>query len=280
MNGSMPRGTLHARTRVFAHRGDSAHAPENTLPAFDLAVRSGTDVLETDVHWTRDGVIVVAHDSDISRTSNGSGLIADLTYAELQRFDFGYQFSPDGGLTFPYRGQGLRIPRFSELLRTFPDIDVNVDIKPKQPRSLRGLIREVHACRAVDRIMVASFNHRVLRLFRNLCSSIATSASPIEIGQALFSERTRCPIKGNSLPYQSIQIPLRSHHLPIATSGLIRWAHDRGIAVDVWTIDEADDMKRLFELGVDGIVTNQPYLAVMTRRAYFNDFNDFNGTYK
>ncbi|GMA58636.1 hypothetical protein GCM10025858_31390 [Alicyclobacillus sacchari] len=134
----------NSRCKVIAHRGASRSALTNTLPAFRLALDMGSDVLETDVHWTQDGVLVVSHDDVVDAVSDGHGRIADMTYAELLRLDFGYRFSPDAGKTFPFRGQGVRIPTFRELLDGFPNCTINVDIKPRDAR-VSELIKIVDA---------------------------------------------------------------------------------------------------------------------------------------
>lgn len=268
MSEMKPSSAQYPQPTVLAHRGDSLRAPENTMPAFDLAVRTGTDGLETDIHWTRDGVIVVAHDPDVARVSDGHGFISEMTYTELRRLDFGYRFSRDGGKTFPYRGQGVQIPRLSELLCTFPGIGVNVDIKPKRPPSLRDLILEIHACRAVHRLMVASFHHRVLRIIRSMSPCIATSASPSETLRALLHVRLHLASDGNRVPYRAVQVPMEMYGIPLTTPGFIEWVHRHQATVHVWTVDNGKEMRRLFELGVDGIVTNRPELALMIRTEF------------
>lgn len=108
------------RPRLFAHRGASEQAPENTLAAFERAVALGASYLETDARLTRDGEVVLLHDADVERTTDGSGRIDELDLAELRRLDAGHRFSPDGGRSFPFRGSGVRVPRLAELLETLP----------------------------------------------------------------------------------------------------------------------------------------------------------------
>src|SRR5215470_8949667 len=123
------RPTLH-----IAHRGGAHLAPENTLPAFRAAVeRWRTDMLELDLHATRDGELVVSHDPTVQRCTDGDGRIADQTFAELQRLDAGFHFSSDGGRTHPFRGQGARMPTFREVLRAFPGLRLNVEVKAEAP---------------------------------------------------------------------------------------------------------------------------------------------------
>ena len=107
------------RPHLFAHRGASAEAPENTLPAFARAVEHGVPFLELDCHATRDGEIVVLHDAELERTTDGEGPVSARSFAELERIDAGFRFSPDGR-SFPFRGRGLRVPRFAVVLEAFP----------------------------------------------------------------------------------------------------------------------------------------------------------------
>src|SRR5215208_4358914 len=129
----------------LAHRGASALAPENTFEAFRLAVEDGAGGLELDVHMTRDGHIVVIHDATVDRTTNGSGAVSEMTLDELRRLDAGYNFSPDGGPTRPYRGRGIRVPTFGEVLEEFPRVAVNIEIKLGSPGIEESVLRVLRA---------------------------------------------------------------------------------------------------------------------------------------
>lgn len=257
------------RPAVFAHRGDSVNAPENTMPAFACAVEEGIQVLETDVHWTKDGIIVVSHDSDVSRVSNGRGNISDLTYEELRQLDFGYHYTPDGGQTFPYRNRGVGIVRFQELLEAFPHTRFNVDLKPKNPPSLRKFIEEVYEAKACDRVLAASFHHDNLQKFRMLNRDIATSASPIEI--AMLLGRTKLGLSPSAgLPYVALQVPTSMYGVRVITEKFIHTAHSKGVQVHVWTIDEPSEMLRLWSMGVDVVMTNHPKVGLRTLTTYLD----------
>ncbi|MCP5056149.1 MAG: hypothetical protein GY937_05410 [bacterium] len=119
------------RPLLFGHRGASGERPENTLPAFEHAVREGVAALETDVHLTRDGEVAVFHDALLERTTNGEGPIAELSLAELRELDAGYRFSADGGQSFPFRGKGIQVPTLRETFDAFPDLRINVELKGK-----------------------------------------------------------------------------------------------------------------------------------------------------
>lgn len=249
---------------VLAHQGDSANAPANTMIAFEEAVAVGADALELDIHWTRDNVVVVSHDATVNRLSDGQGAIRDFTLSELKRLDFGYRFSFDGGRTFPYRGRGVTIPTLREVLEALPHVRVNMDIKPKQPASLKQLLVDLDATRAFARVMIASFHHRVLQVVRQIAPSLATSASPLEVARFRFWPSSY----GRHVPFQALQVPVRYGGLTVVTAGLVASAHACNTQVHVWTVDDAHEMNTLLRLGVDGIVTNRPALGVRIRDEY------------
>lgn len=250
---------------VIAHKGDSADAPENTLLAFDLAVQRGADVLETDVHWTKDGVAVVCHDPTVDRTSDGRGRICDFTYGELRQLDFGYRFSPDGK-TYPFCGQGAYIPTLRDVLLRYPAHRVNVDIKQPGSACVADFLRVVAACDATDRVLAASFQHKTLLEVRSRSGSIATSASPREVLHfALCARIGRA--RGRKWPFDALQVPMRMYGVPVFTPSFWARAAADEVPVHVWTIDDADLMEQLYRRGVQGIVTNRPSLARRARSA-------------
>src|ERR687898_2309819 len=132
----------------FAHRGDSTRVPENTLEAFRMAVEAGAGGLELDVHLTRDGHVVVIHDETVDRTTGGTGAVAEMTLDELRGLDAGHDFSPDGGSTLPYRDRNVLVPTLAEVLREFPGVAVNIDMKVDSPgieAAVLGVLREADA---------------------------------------------------------------------------------------------------------------------------------------
>jgi glycerophosphoryl diester phosphodiesterase len=149
---------------AIAHRGGAGDAPENTLPAFEGAIRMGYRYLETDAHVTRDGVVVAFHDARLDRVTDRSGAIAELTVADVEAADAGYVFSSDGGRTFPYRGRGVRIPRLEELLGRWPEECINID--PKSDACVAPLVDLIERLHAWDRLCIGSFSDRRLRQIR------------------------------------------------------------------------------------------------------------------
>ena len=242
----------------LAHRGASALAPENTIEAFRLAVEAGAGGLELDVHMTRDGHLVVIHDATVDRTTNGTGAVSEMTLEELRRLDAGHNFSPDGGPTRPYRGRGVRVPTLGEVLREFPGVAVNIEIKAGTPgieEKVLGVLREANA---LGRALVVSTPHDIVKRFRKVSGGhVSTGASRWEIGVFYISSRFRLERLVRPA-YDALQVPLRHRGLPVVTPRFVRAAHARGVRVDAWTINQADEMRRLLDLGVDVIMTDRP----------------------
>jgi glycerophosphoryl diester phosphodiesterase len=241
-----------------AHRGASTLAPENTIEAFRLAVEAGAGGLELDVHMTRDGHIVVIHDATVDRTTNGSGAVSEMTLDELRRFDAGHNFSPDGGSTRPYRGRGVWVPTLGEVLEEFPGIAVNIEIKAGTPgieETVLGILRDANA---LGRALVVSTPHAIVKRFRKISSGhISTGASRWEIG--VFYILSRLRLERLVRPaYDALQVPLLHRGILVVTPRFIRAAQARGVRVDVWTINQAEEMRRLLDLRVDVIMTDRP----------------------
>jgi glycerophosphoryl diester phosphodiesterase len=192
---------------VIGHRGSPAEAPENTLPAFEAALRRGADAIELDVRLTADGAPVVIHDATLDRTTNRTGPVAALTLAELRGVDAGWRFTPDRGRTHPYRGADTRIPTLGEVLWAFPKLSVLVEIKepPAQEAVRRVLLQED----AVARCVVASEHREALLAFAEppfVCGASAPDIAAL-YRAALF--RQRPPVVG----YRMLSVPLRHRGL-------------------------------------------------------------------
>jgi glycerophosphoryl diester phosphodiesterase len=242
----------------FAHRGTSARTPENTLEAFRMAVEAGAGGLELDVHMTRDGEIVVIHDSTVDRTTDGSGAVAEMTLDNLRTLDAGYRFSPDGGRTHPYRGRGLRVPTLAEVYKEFPDSYVNIDIKEAQPDVEEAVLRVIRSAGAEERTLVVSDDHALVRRFRGVSGAwISTGASRLEIGAFFLLSRLR--LEWSVRPaYDALQVPVEHEGITLVKPRFLEAAHARGVRVDVWTINDPDEMRRLLDLGVDVVMTDVP----------------------
>ncbi len=242
----------------FAHRGASLIAPENTLESFRLAAQSGAGGLELDVHMTSDGRIVVIHDDSVDRTTESTGLVRRMTLHEVQSLDAGYRFNLDGGTAYSYRGRGVRVPELGEVLREFPRYKVNIDIKEEQLGVEATLLETIEDAGAGDRVLVVSEMPAVVERVRELSgNNISTGASRQEIGNFYRLSRLRLEFLIHPL-YDALQVPVEYGGREVVTSRFLKAAHGRGVRVDVWTIDDPDEMRRLLDLGVDVIMTNRP----------------------
>jgi glycerophosphoryl diester phosphodiesterase len=242
----------------FAHRGGAGIAPENTLEAFRKGLKVGAGVLELDVHTTADGHVVVIHDDDVGRTTQGTGPVREMTLAEIKRLDAGYRFTLDGGRTFPCRGQGIRIPTLDEVYDEFIEVPLNVEIKGKRPGIEAAVWRIIGAADAEERTLVVSESMPTIRRFRDVSGGrVATASSSAEL--IFFYVLSLLGLGRFARPrYRALQGPETYHGLRVVTPGFIRAAHERGLRVDVWTIDSEDDMRRLLGHGVDGIMSDRP----------------------
>ena len=242
----------------FAHRGGAGIAPENTLEGFRNGIRVGAGVLELDVHSTADGHVVVIHDATVDRTTESTGAVREMTLAEIKRLDAGYRFTRDGGRSFPYRDKGIRVPTLEEVYDEFVEVPINVEIKGDRPGIEEAVWRFIEAAGAGERTLVVSESTSTIRRFRGASGGrVATASSSVEL--ILLYLLTRLGLSGLSKPrYQALQGPETYHGLRIVTLGFIRAAHERGLRVDVWTIDTEADMRRLLGYGVDGIMTDRP----------------------
>ncbi|HEX3235656.1 MAG TPA: glycerophosphodiester phosphodiesterase [Gemmatimonadales bacterium] len=241
---------------VIAHRGASGLAPENTLAAFELAIRQGADALELDVRLTRDGAAVVIHDATLDRTTDRAGPVLAQTLAELRMADAGARFTLDRGRTFPFRSTGVRIPTLAEVLWAFPKVPVLVEVKEPEVQEAvrRVLLQEDAAARCVP----ASEHGAALQAFRE--PPFACGGCGSDIAQLYWAVmfRRRLPQAG----YRFLSVPHRHRGLPVPTSRFVAAARSLGSPVHVWTINDAATARRLWARGVAGIVTNLPELVL------------------
>lgn len=256
--------SLPGAPAVIAHRGGAHLRPENTVAAFAHAVELGADVLELDVWLSRDGVPMVIHDETVDRTTNGSGAVADLTLAQLTALDAAYHW-PHHGDQRPWRGRSITIPTLEELLLRFPDELMLIEIKSRDPAAVDAVGALIRRYGRQDRTMVGSFERSVLRRFRERYPSIATSASQREvigflIYHWLYLDRL------HRARFNGFQVPESSGRWPIVTGRFLRNARRKNLPVEVWTVNDLEDMRRLARIGVDGLITDRPDLALTVRR--------------
>ena len=252
---------------LIAHRGGNGQWPGETTYAFTRALESGADVIEMDVWGTADDppVLVLMHSSDISKVTEGSGKVSSLKFKDLQNLNVAYQWSPDGGRTFPFRDTEpvIRLARLEDVFKKFKDRRMNIEIKQKRPSIVKPVLDLIESYGIpAGNLLIASFHTAVLKEFRKECERrnlpIATSASTWEWVRYYF---------GNYLlhiPYRPPAEALQmAERLPVIrlwllTRGFIRKAHAAGLKVHAWTVDNPVDMQRAIVNGVDGIITDFP----------------------
>jgi glycerophosphoryl diester phosphodiesterase len=255
------------KPRLFAHRGASGEAPENTLAAFRRAVALGSEYIELDVHLSRDGHIVVIHDATLERTTNGSGRVQEQTLAQLQQRDAGYRFSPDGGETFPFRATGVTVPTLAEVFQQCPGIKFTVEIKQQEPAIEEQVIAVVRACEREADVILASEHDRVLHRVRRLAPDLATSFAYGEVFDFIQRVATE-ELADYRPPGHAVQIPPEFQGVPLVTEQTLTVAREFDCEMHVWTINDAREMGRLLDLGVDGVMSDFPgvLLEVARRR--------------
>ncbi len=243
----------------FLHRGGAGIVPEDTVVGFQEGLKYGDAVIECDVHSTLDGELVVMHDELVDRTTDRTGRINQLTYAEIQRLDAGYRFTSDQGVTFPWRGKGITVPTLAQIYAEFPDRPVNIEIKRGgQPGTEERVAAAIAAAGAQSRTLVVAQSRGTIQRFREASGhQVATASSTLELlGFWLLSLLHLTWLIDP--PFQALQPPERFRGLPVVTPGFVRAARRSDLRVDVWTIDDEADMRRLLGYGVDGIMTDRP----------------------
>lgn len=232
---------LDAPTPIaFAHRGGAAHGDENTIAAFLRAVSLGYRYLETDVHGTADGVAVVFHDDTLTRILGRPGRVRDYTLKELRSERIG--------------GESV-VPTLAEVLEEFPECRFNIDLKSDP--AVEPAIETIWRCNARDRVLLASFNDRRIRWARRICGPRQATA----LGQREVLALRLGSLHGRGLAgfvpgAAAVQVPPRYAGLPVVDARFVAHAHRLGLHVHVWTVDDADQMRELLDLGVDGIMTD------------------------
>ena len=244
--------------RIIGHRGARGVAPENTVPAIRHGVEVGAQAIEIDLHASKDGELVVIHDPTLDRTTNGTGPVDQRSLAELRELDAGYRFSPDDGRTFPSRGQGVRIPSLDEAMAAIADLPAILEVKSAAAGRL--LADWLPGRPEFDRIILGGFVSE-------------------EVGPAGAAARWRCAYQTDLLGFvlwgklgirralpedlTAAMVPVRKNGLRIVTRGFVGRMHAQGKGVFVWTVNRPEEMRQLFDIGVDGLISDYP--AVLRR---------------
>lgn len=246
------------RPLVIGHRGAAGTHPENTLASFAAALDQGAQILESDIHVSRDGVPLLLHDPDVARVTDGEGLAAELDYAAIAELDAGFRFTTEDGAT-PYRGAGHRIPSLEAAFAAFPDARFNLEVKCPDEAAIAATLDLVARFDRADHTLLAAGEDEVMtRLRRALAAhpvAPAVGASLAEIVAAIASALGR-----GAMPegVDALQIPAEFGGQPLATPVLIEHAHAHGVEVHVWTVNDLAEIEALVDRGVDGVVTDFP----------------------
>ena len=221
---------------VTAHRGASGYCPENTLSSFKKAIELKAGIIELDVHRSLDGEIVVIHDDKVDRTTNGKGKVKELTLKELQSYDAGAWFAPE------FKGE--HIPTLREVIKLIKGkILLNIEIKAEGCEE--GIVKIVKEEKIIDQIIVSSFHHQFLKKIKKINPQIKTAAL------VTYSPDLKSIV-------EDIKADALNIRWEFLNESILKKAHQLGLEVNVWTVNDREAMKKMIELGVDGIITNYP----------------------
>ena len=275
-----PTDWTKLRALNIAHQGGEDEAPSNTMYAFDRAMKLGSDMLELDIHTTKDNKIVVIHDSTVDRTTDGTGRVYDMTMAELRQLDAGYWMIPGEGIDkqrpdsdYPYRGvrsgekepppafkpRDFRLTTLPEVMKKYRDVPINIEIKGASDEDVASYMRNAEVLAAflnklgrTRGVMVASFNDAALAHFHQLAPKI--DLAPATGGVAGYILADTPPPEGS----KAFQVPTTFSGITVVDQAFVDKAHGDRYGVHVWTINDEETMNRLFDYGVDGIMTAEP----------------------
>jgi len=248
-----------ALPRVFGHRGSAGTHPENTLESFRAAAASGVQYLEFDIHMTRDGEVVVAHDAHLKRTCGLDRVIPEMTYTELAKADAGRMFTLDGA-TFPFREKNIEVPRLAEVLAEFSKLRMIVEVKQIAPSVVAAMLDVIDRAGMRRSVLIASEHQEPLDEIRKLAPEIPTNFSYLESGIFIQAMGTRDA--NYRPPADAVQIPHRHESWELVTRQSVDFAHRVGVEVHVWTVNEKTEMSELLEMGVDGLISDYPDRAL------------------
>ena len=247
------------RRPVIGHRGDRAHAPENTIASLRQAVAKGADALEFDLHLSKDGVPVLMHDPTLDRTTDARGAVRDRTVAELQQADAGARCVPVGGSGFPWRGQGVRIPTLEETLDAIPDLPLIIEMKSVEVA--RPALEVLQRTRNAGRVLIGSYLDPALVPFQEV--GIPVSAPSGILSRLYLPALLRR--RPSPLPFQAMCLPRSHRSLPLPLRGFAAMMRASGGATHIWTVNDPAVATRLWVAGVNGIISDDPAAILAVR---------------
>jgi glycerophosphoryl diester phosphodiesterase len=242
---------------VIGHRGAAGIAPENTVVSITRAVRAEAQAIEVDVHVSADGQLVTFHDETVDRTTDGTGPVEEMTLDELRRLDAGQRFTADHGRSFPYRDAGISIPTLDEAVAAAGHLPMIIEVKSLAAGQALGTWLALRRERVgdTDRFIVGGFERTAVEPAADAadwrCATRADLVPFILLG--------KLGIRGPLPPeIDAIMLPIRKGAFRLVTRRFVRQAHERGVGVFVWTVNRPAVMRELFELGVDGLISDVP----------------------
>ena len=239
--------------RVIGHRGAAGVAPENTIESIQHGLAGGADAIEVDVHVATCGTLVTIHDDTLDRTTNGSGPVEQLDLTQLRALDAGFLFTPDHGLSYPDRGTGVRIPTLDAAVEAAGNLPMIIEVK--SPGAGRALATWLNGRDDRDRFLVGGFDHAAVApaaaAARWQCATRKDLKPFVLLGKIGVPQKVRPEIT-------AFMGPVRKGALRIVTKRFVHRAHALGIGVYVWTVNRPAEMRALFDLGVDGLISDVP----------------------
>jgi glycerophosphoryl diester phosphodiesterase len=257
-----PNPFRSGRTLNIAHGGGDGLFPENTMYAYEQSVVVGSEVIDVDVRLSKDGQPVAIHDSVVDRTTNGRGKVEMLTVAKLKSLDAGYRFAK--GKQFPFRGRGIVVPTLDELLQRFPKLLFSLDLKDERVSMNDPVCSALRKYKRTNDVFVGSNNDAQILAFRKSCVGVRTSATMVDVSASQKARETSDP---DFVPDVFVdQPPYRVNGRTLVDADSLAFAHSHGVAILTWVVDDPKDMKKLVQLGVDGIYTRRPDLLAKVIR--------------
>ncbi|HWO78278.1 MAG TPA: glycerophosphodiester phosphodiesterase [Bacillus sp. (in: firmicutes)] len=251
---------------VIAHQGGADLAPSSTMAAFEKAARLGADVLEFDVHITKDGHLVAIHDATVDRTTNGTGKVESFTLKELKELDAGFNFQDENG-NYTYRGKGVKIPTVQEIFEAFPNHYMMIEIKHNNPRNrmdevVQKLWELIDTYDMADQTLVVSFDQSIVDSFQHFSGNqVALGGGRGEVKNFVISSMLSIqPLYRPKV--HAFQLPLHVGEIDLTKDYIIENAHNRGMRIYYWTINDKETMEKLIDRGADGIITDRPDLLL------------------
>ncbi len=256
---------------MVAHRGASGNYPESTFPAFEAALEKGAQVLEMDVWMSADGHIMVIHDESVDRTTNGEGMVSELTLEEIKDLDAAFNFAPERD--YPYRGEGVEVPTLNEVMERFPNVELLVEVKDKEVEAIREVAEVIKRHEAQDRVLVASFSDTTINNFRDIMPGVATCGGIRE--SLTFYFLAHLGMAGwIDWEFDGLFLMPTYGPLPVFTDTMVSAARASGLHIYIWTINDEEEMKELLEAGVNGVITDYPALLYQVRNEFLERYNE------